>query len=540
MYFEIYKQGKLTRRGKDILSSLSWSNELMYTPSMSITLPIYYKDYLSGREEIKIFVNDKCFWGIVIDIELDKDNETMDVSLKHIVHEWTYRQISVNHAVKDKLTNIVYRDLSEHTKEGSYDDGKVTETLTANNCYWNPDEDYDKLTGDERKKALIEHANAKCVDQDNNNVEITTVLEGPVEKDTVKIPDSDEYEPELDKYKVRYRTKRGTYLDVQKSIYPDGTATVEDQLADIYSDKNFAYPNWTMNWGHDAASREIDYVYSRQDKLDALTTTCELTEDLFWRVRFNDEKVIDVSPFGDDCGLMFSKKNYMITDPDVDYDFEDVINLATVYSEKEDTGMSSMTLREVYNDPTLQIDGFPCIILRENVNNERNYTMYTTQYPSLAPNNELEYAVMDEESIAMEGGTIIEGTYAFSNLSPFSETDEDGNTKEITDSDRIEAATVAYKAAVRKLKQARRNYSVTFETTPLPNSINPGDKVRFVYDNSIFNLDACSNYVKKILSYDDYWYVESIDYQIDADGYETDTVKLSQWIRIDRDITETT
>ena len=538
MYFEIYKQGKVVKRGKDILGSLSWSNELMYTPSLNITLPLYYKEYLSGREEVKVFVNGKCFWGIVTGIELTLD--TIEVSLEHIIHEWTYRQISVNHAVKDGITNIVYRDLSDHTKEGTYEDGEVTETLTANNCYWNPEEDYEKLVGDERKKALIEHANAKCLDQDNNTVEITTVLEGPVEKDTVKIPDSDEYEPELDAYKVRYRTKRGTYLDVQKSIYPDGTATVEDELADIYADKNFAYPNWKMNWLHDAGSRKIDYVYSRQNKLEALNDTCELTPDLFWRVRFVNEKVVDVSPFGDDSGVMLSKRQYMINEPKVEYDFADVINLATVYSEKEDTGMSSMTLREVYNDPSLQEDGFPCIILRENVNNERNYTMYTTQYPSLAPNNELEYAVMDEESIACEGGTVIEGTYAFSNLSPFSKVDDDGNTKEITDDDRIEAAKTAYKAAIRKLKQARRNYSISFECEPLPVTLNPGDKVRFVYDHSIFNLDACTNYMKRLLTYNDDWYVESIDYEISEDGYEVDTIKLSQWVRIDRDVTETT
>ena len=34
-------------------------------------------------------------------------------------------------------------------------------------------------------------------------------------------------------------------------------------------------------------SKRIDYVYSRQNKLEALTKTCELTDDIWWRVGFN-------------------------------------------------------------------------------------------------------------------------------------------------------------------------------------------------------------------------------------------------------------
>lgn len=61
MYFEIYKKGNLIKRGNDILGDFDWSNELMEVPSTQITLPATYIDYLSGREEFKIFINDKCF-----------------------------------------------------------------------------------------------------------------------------------------------------------------------------------------------------------------------------------------------------------------------------------------------------------------------------------------------------------------------------------------------------------------------------------------------------------------------------------------------
>lgn len=439
MYFEIYKKGNLIKRGKDILSDLGWDNELMLTPSLRLTLPIYYLDYISGREEIKVFVNDKCFFGIVTDIEVDKESETMDVDLEHIVDEWTYRQISVNNAIKDKKINVIYK---EATKE-------------------------DPLEGD---------------------------------------------------------------------------PSVVDQLTDIYEDTNFAYPGWKLNFSDKAKSTDIDYVYSRQDKLEALTKTMELTDDLFWRVRFVPDKEIDISEFGEKKPYIISTKPSgktnirMISEPVIDYDFENVINLATVYSEKSDSGMSSMTLREVYNNPSLQKSGFPVVILRNNVNNERDYRMYATQYPKLAPNNELEYAVIDEASVALENGVLIEGTYAFNDLSPFTpDTDKNGKTKEVSDADRIKASVTAYKATIKRLKQARRSYKIKVETEQIPVDLNVGDRVRLLYDNRIFNLDACSDYFKKILSYDDWFYLTRIDYRFSGD-VETNTLTLEKHLKIDRSI----
>lgn len=110
MYFEIYRSGNLIKRGDEILDdSLEWDNELMYVPSIQITLPIYYHDYITGHDEMKIFVNDKCFWGIVQGLEEDKAEEVLTVDLEHIVNEWTYRQISVNNAIKDGKINVIFK-----------------------------------------------------------------------------------------------------------------------------------------------------------------------------------------------------------------------------------------------------------------------------------------------------------------------------------------------------------------------------------------------------------------------------------------------
>lgn len=326
-----------------------------------------------------------------------------------------------------------------------------------------------------------------------------------------------------------------------QTYYENGDPYVIDQIEDIYADMNFAYPGWKLNMSDEAKNTTIDYVYSRQDKLEALNKTMELTEDLFWRVRFVNEKVIDISKFGDKKPYIFSKKPSgvnnirIVEDPVIEHDFENVINLVSVYSEKSDTGMSSMTLREVYNDPSLQTDKFPCVILRANVNNERSYKKYIEQFPKLAPNNELEYAIIDEESVALEGGTVIEGTKAFNDLAPFTqETDESGKTKEVSDADRKKAAKTAYDASVRWLKLHRRSYKINLVTEELPADLAPGDRVRFIYDNSVYILDSCSNYMKKILSYDDWFYITHIGYEIDGNS-EVNEVTLEKFLRIDRE-----
>lgn len=434
MYFEIFRNGNLIKRGDSCLNTLSWDNELMYVPSTELVLPIEYREYISGREEVHIHVNKKCFPGIVVDKTEDKNAETITLDLEHFITEWGYRQISVNRAIKDGKLNILYEDEEKET---------------------NP--------------------------------------------------------------------------------------SVEEQLDKMYSDTNFAYPGWHVDFSDNAGDRKIEYVFSKQNKLDALTKIMELTPDLFWRVGFTKERRVEIGTFGHHYPIMVSKRPTglrnvsIVSDPTIEYDFSSVINLATVYSEKGETGMSSMTLREVYNDPSLQELGFPVLILRENVNNERDYSMYTDQFPSLAPNNELEYAVMDEESVAMEGGAVIEGSFAFNDLSPFSIT-QNGETKEVTDDDRIEAAKTAYQAAIRKLKLSRRKIQITVTTEELPPDLNVGDRIRFVYDNSLYINDACSSYMKKILSMDDWFYITKMSYEIDAVGSEVDTLVLEKQLRIDREV----
>lgn len=584
MFYEIFREGNLILRDNELLSDLSWDNELMYTPTLSLTLPVTLIDYIKPYYEMKVHVNGKIFWGLIVGITINKEDETIDVDLNHIVHEWTFREISVNNAIKEKNINIIYqKEVSKTTKTTKENNktykaiewyenhkGKVTYSMTNRlgpNSYDCSSALYTALVyagifsnGSMGTTATL----AKDLKEKGFRVTKT-----PVKGDiflwtagthgdsyghtgmftrTDRIIHCNAGANGISENKFGYTWATFYHLPAEKVVNEKTETKIEevepevvDQLVNIYEDNNFAYPGWDIEFSKKAQKEKIDYVYSRQNKLDALTKTCELTEDIFWRVGFTGERFIEVSEFGEKKPYVLSikpsgKTNIrIVTEPHIEYDFEDIINVATIYSAKSDSGMSSLTMREVYEDEDLQNEMFPVIILRPEVNNERDYSKYILQPKAIAPNNELEYAVLDLEGIAEAGGYLIESSFAFNDISPFAVDQENGKTTKITDKDRVLAAKQAYKAAIRKLKAARVKYSLEIVTEELPVDINVGDKVRLLYDNNLYILEACSNYMKKILSYDDIFYVTKISYEVDETGGEVDTITLAKELDLDRE-----
>lgn len=573
-YFEILEFGKVKKRFRLSLSDIDISTELMEIPTCSIDGCSELIPYLRGRKEIRIVTDNFIFYSNTQSIKYNTESGTLNVDLSHVVSEWKNRQVPTNYAFKG-----------------------------------------------------------------------TTIQE-------------------------------------------------------IYKDENMIYStDWEMQYGEEVEEETIDYVYSRQDKLSALTRTCELTKDLFWRVPFTKNKILQIGAFGE-------KKNYTVStklsgsnnirilgEPTIDEDFSNVINLATVYANKSDSGMTSLSLREVYNDTSLQDSNFPVVILRNNINNERDYNYI--DYPKLAPNNQLEYAVIDTESVAMESGLFIEGTYAFDDLNPFSlesendseeqptgngswspqafmdeytgkQVDMDGvppeqpyqcvdlwkkclevigypnpsraiggdgyawniwfnreylgyseyfdypstpqfgdwavfnkagetpyshvamfvsdngngtaqffgqnqpnpyctvtsistanilgwlrvksefwqgtynpessnGVQNITDEDRIKCAKAVYEATIKKLINARRKFQITVPTEKLPSDLNVGDKIRFIFDMKSWHLEECSNYMRKLLTNDDWFYIVKMSRKVNKNGMETGELTLEKFLRIDRE-----
>lgn len=611
MYFEVYKGNKLIRRGNRTLEPISFEHELMYVPECELVLPIDWLECFDGWEEVRIWINGKCFYGLVWDIGVDKAEETVTITVRHIISEWEHRQISVNHAMADKNLNVVYKG------EEIEKDEDTDETITANDfsisrkaikdmttAKWiekataqawktsNGDkvavttvdaDDVEKKNGTYKVKFStakgtsitvdcevndnINYSNKKVKKRNGNTItakgftaDIDLDLTADEVKEKVKAKAwvtghkdqevdvttiTTNFRNEVGRWTVTASTAAGAevsvYVYIESGVgYGDTDPAIVDKLEDIYNNMEFAYPGWEIDMQDNSGLESIDYVYSKQNKLEALTKTMELTDDLFWRVGWWDYKKVEIGKFGEQKPYTVStrpsgKTNIrIISEPQIDYDFETVVNVATVYSDKSDSGMTSLTLREVYNDVSLQDEEFPVIILRGDVNNERDYSQYMAPHQpiALAPSQNLEYAVLDTESIALESGRLIEGAFAFNDLNPFNKWDD---SKRVTDARRIRAAKAVYKASKRLLKQNRRSINFEVQVEEVPADLLPGDKVRLFYDNEIWNIEACSSYYRKMLSLNNWFYVTRITHDIDENEVETNTITLCKWIKIERD-----
>lgn len=313
-WFEILDSNSrvLSRFRKIVGGNVEYTNELMVIPEMTLTLPDEYEPYLWGRKQFRAHLNGsdgkmQTFRGWIDTINPSGQN-AVEITVRHAVREWEFRQVPTNYAVK------------------------------------------------------------------------------------------------------------------------------AEKISTIYSNEDMYYsPDWTLAYGQDADLELIDYVYSRQSMLEALNQTVEMTSNVFWRIAFDEDKKIEISSFGEKKPYQLSykpttKRNIRIVDverPEVDH--SSVMNVATVYSNETDGGMTSLTLREVYNDKSLQDPNFPVVILRSGINNEREYDY--EEYPELAPNEQLEYAVLDKEGIALESGLFIEGAIDFNEYSPFSIEEGTGDGK---------------------------------------------------------------------------------------------------------------
>ena len=285
MYFEIFSKGNLIVRGRKYLGTLQFDHELNLAPSTTMVLPADWLNIISGREEVKIHLDDgKVFWGINWNYTVDKVNETIELDIRHVITEWQYRQISVNHAMSNKALNIVYKGDSIEKSDSN------DETITASGFSLGKKEASSFTTA----KIL---ARSRAYAWNNTNGDKVAITSVKIQKCETK-EDSDEEEckdatlKDEGTYKVALSTAKGTKLtievQVEEKYEPEyGTLddpTVADKLLDIYNDKNFAYPGWHIEWRNGAQNRYIDYVYSKQNKLEALTETVELTDDARSRV----------------------------------------------------------------------------------------------------------------------------------------------------------------------------------------------------------------------------------------------------------------
>lgn len=370
---------------------------------------------------------------------------------------------------------------------------------------------------------------------------------------TVPIYDADKFDGHMDCKVIIYKKM---FDGIVKSINlnkDDETVTIEldhkiseweyRQIPNNYTVKNQTFPmvfcqspflhstEWYVDADAQAHKEKINYAFSRQSHLEALNKAVELTHDLWWRVGTRYDRYLEIGSFGEKKNYILSESGQterhlkMIDQVSISKEFEQVFNVVTVYGEKSDSSQASLTLREAYLDQQQQghdiIEGFPIVILNSTANKEQKN--YYTNITKIASSNSLEFAILDEFSINLEQGKLIEKTVSMNDVAPFED-----NGKTISDEERAKQSMIAYKAAVAQLKSARRRDVIKVRIGELPCDLNVLDRIYFDYHNSIVLFDKCSRYCKKIYEASDDFYIIKIDTSFDSNFVETNVLTLSK------------
>ena len=316
---------------------------------------------------------------------------------------------------------------------------------------------------------------------------------------------------------------------------PINVAVKQTPISTLYSVLDFARDLWTVDIQDDYP---IEYTYSRQNKLEALTSTIENTKDIFWRVKPCGCRELEIGKFGNDSGFIISTGNpsntslAIIEEPTIEIDFSKIVNRAVITSGSVGNGMGQMTLREVYDSPALYDSQFPISITGSNINTDVTYSPLDGIHRS--PNNLYEYWVTDLSSVAREGGQIYEATFTENDLYPFSNPDQP-----IENQDKIDMGVRVYNRAMRKLIRSRRRQAYKMLTTPLPCSVGVGDKIRFRYSNKLIKSNKCGyNSKDEVLKVDGEFYISELTRKWDKNQVQTNEIFIDEYLREDRSIKE--
>lgn len=265
----------------------------------------------------------------------------------------------------------------------------------------------------------------------------------------------------------------------------------------------------------------VSLTFSATNKLEALSEVLKYTEDVHFRVSLTKQNTIEIGRFGASSNIIVSpdavpeegcetdevkKLNEyyvtMLTEPSFNVDYTDHFNRAVVFCGDVGYGILHLTLKQIYENPSLQIDGFPVGKYDKQINQqpETEYDEQKQNHPkinnektysnneaiSFAENDNREYYVTDSLQLERDGGVVRCAVYNFADMYPIPDTtgeDSEGETIEyiITDADRLEMSKQAYWRAIRALKSQRPDYAYSFNTTAVPNWVGDGDKLHFIY-----------------------------------------------------------
>lgn len=157
-------------------------------------------------------------------------------------------------------------------------------------------------------------------------------------------------------------------------------------MKNLYNHMDFNVPGWVYEFSPKAAETRIEYTFSGETKLAAIDEIISQTEDIHYRVKLTEEKVLQFSEFGeisdvvmsqarsfpDDCtdSQDISKFPTMLTEPILKMNFTDHINRVVILCGDIDKDVEHLTIKHIYEHPELQEAGFPVGMYENNVNQQ--------------------------------------------------------------------------------------------------------------------------------------------------------------------------
>lgn len=325
----------------------------------------------------------------------------------------------------------------------------------------------------------------------------------------------------------------------------------------------------------------IECSFSSTNKLEALNEALNNTESVHFMVDLSKEDTIVLGSFGDLTDVLVSPTPFyeeecndkdmskyvtMLTEPSYNVNYTNHFNRAVVFCGDVAEQVMHMTLKEVYENKDMQIEGFPVGIYNNEINlsqetewdtdntnsekvyntrkinNEKVYKEFETV--AYANNDNREYYVTDQEQLDKD--QVIKHTvFNFSDLYPIPELEKTPEGEEeaveyaITDEDRKAIVQRAYWRAIRKLKSQRPERVWQFNSTPLPYMFQDGQKVTLFFVKKVINRDddRTNEKDKTIVKVQDEFYLTKRTITFDDDLNEINTLTLDVELR-PRDISD--
>lgn len=514
----------------------------MSIPQITFTIPteVWLDSGIPDAEFefVLVFDNGHIFHGTTKNINSNNLAGTTTIQATHIADELSHRRVPTNYAIKELTLGEIY-NFDSYIRPTGMGEGQIITNQKSNK----PDSK-DKVTKTGNKtittvtnpdKSKTRTTVYKMSDGSTRTVvsQIVKVTYGKnayKQTTTTTRPDGSVIQT--------VTTKNGygsTKTEVTKKLKDsDKNAKDDDDISVQYIDISrlngmFNDVDWEYKFIDDSDDIAITYLFSNQDKLQALTDICKQTEDIFWRVSLIEERTIEIGRFGEYKQLMVNEQNLLGNELQTIRDFTTITNYGIYFTDKSDSGTTALTLRDVYNRPELQNPNFPIIMTGQEVNTERNY-----QYIDLIPfgaNNNGDYAVLDVEGVALEAGNIYEEAFTSNDVQTVAQ-----NNKELTNEDRLIAGRQLYTQAVRKLKHSRRKVGYTFTIGELDSNYNVGDKLRLSFVDELLKTDRCTNYYKKLMTVDDYFYITEIQRNTEVDNHTTYTLTVEKFLYNDLEV----